>query len=219
MTIRRHGFGAAAEQAGCVGPIPGLSGIFEVERCAGFGLLTRRHARYGVERLGPGRKVPVALRDQFCSPRRTVHPTAQRAAQQARNLAADLGAHIESLRFALRDRDSEYTGSFDAVFAAEEMEVLLSTPQAPRMNAHCERVIGTIRREALDHVLIMNEGHARQILAEYQHHYNRHRPHRARDQRPPEAQDQPAAGNDPHAQRLLRTSVLGGVIHEYRYAA
>ncbi|MFD8810007.1 integrase core domain-containing protein [Streptomyces sp. NPDC059627] len=193
MTIRRHGFGAAAEQAGCVGPIPELSGIFEVERCAGFGLLTRRHARCGVERLGP--------------------------AQQAPNLAADLGVHIESLRFALRDRDSEYAGSFDAVFAAEEMEVLLSTPQAPRMNAHCERVIGTIRREALDHVLIMNEGHARQILAEYQHHCNRHRPHRARDQRPPEAQDQPAAGNDPHAQRLLRTSVLGGVIHEYRYAA
>lgn len=149
----------------------------------------------------------------------TAHPTAQWATQQARNLAADLGAHIESLRFALRDRDSKYTSSFDAVFEAEEMEVLLSAPQALRMNAHCERVIGTIRREALDHVLIMNEGHARQILAEYQHHYNRHRPHRARDQRPPEAQDQPAAGNDPHAQRLLRTSVLGGIIHEYRYAA
>ncbi|MFI6359291.1 integrase core domain-containing protein [Streptomyces sp. NPDC050743] len=149
----------------------------------------------------------------------TAHPTAQWATQQARNLAADLGARVESLRFALRDRDSKYTSSFDAVFEAEEREVLLSAPQAPRMNAHCERVIGTIRREALDHVLIMNEAHARQVLAEYQHHYNRHRPHRARDQRPPEAQDQPASGHDPHTQRLLRTHVLGGVINEYRYAA
>ncbi|MGW9022704.1 integrase core domain-containing protein [Streptomyces sp. NPDC055722] len=149
----------------------------------------------------------------------TAHPTAQWATQQARNLAADLGARVESLRFVLRDRDGKYTRSFDAVFEAEEMEVLLSAPQAPRMNAHCERVIGTIRREALDHVLIMNEAHARQVLAEYQHHYNRHRPHRARDQRPPEAQDQPAVRHGPHTQRLLRTRVLGGVINEYRYAA
>ncbi|MFI6357365.1 integrase core domain-containing protein [Streptomyces sp. NPDC050743] len=148
----------------------------------------------------------------------TAHPTAQWATQQARNLAADLGARVESLRFALRDRDSKYTSSFDAVFEAEEMEVLLSAPQAQRMNAHCERAIGTIRREALDHVLIMNEAHARQVLTEYQHHYNRHRPHRARDQRPPEARDQPVVGHDPHAQRLLRTRVLGGVINEYRYA-
>jgi hypothetical protein len=59
--------------------------------------------------------------------------------QQARNLAGDLGRRVESLRFVLRDGDSKYTGSFDAVFEAEEMEVLLNAPQAPRMNAHCER--------------------------------------------------------------------------------
>ncbi|MEU0970146.1 integrase core domain-containing protein [Streptomyces sp. NPDC005917] len=85
------------------------------------------------------------------------------------------------------------------------------------MNAHCERVIGTIRREALDHVLITNEAHAPQVLAEYQHHYNRHPPQQARDQRPPEAQDQPAIGHDPYAQRLLRARVLAGV--KYRHAA
>lgn len=84
--------------------------------------------------------------------------TAQWATQQARNLASDLGSRVESLRFILRDR--EYTGSFDAVFQAE-MEVLLSAPQAPHMNAHCEPVIGTIRREVLDHVMVMNEAHAR----------------------------------------------------------
>ncbi|MFC9493570.1 integrase core domain-containing protein [Streptomyces sp. NPDC056982] len=149
----------------------------------------------------------------------TAHPTAQWATQQARNLADDLGSRVESLRFVLRDRDSKYTSSFDAVFEAEGMDVLLSAPQAPRMNAHCERVIGTIRREALDHVLLLNEAHARQVLAEYQDHYNRHRPHRSRDQRPPEAQEQPAVldGFEPH--NLLRTRILSGAINEYRHAA
>nr|WP_323186541.1 hypothetical protein [Streptomyces mirabilis] len=65
--------------------------------------------------------------------------------QQARNLATDLGTRMESLRFLLRDRDGKYGQSFDAVFQSEEMEILKSAPQAPRMNAHCERVIGSIR--------------------------------------------------------------------------
>ncbi|WP_035851050.1 integrase core domain-containing protein [Kitasatospora azatica] len=149
----------------------------------------------------------------------TAHPTAQWATQQARNLAADLGSRVESLRFVLRDPDSKYTASFDAVFEAEEMGVLISAPRAPRMNAHCERVIGTIGREVLDHVLIMNEAHARQVLAEYRDHYNRHRPHRSRDQRPPEIQEQPAVLHQFDPVRLLRTRVLGGVVNEYRYAA
>jgi transposase InsO family protein len=126
---------------------------------------------------------------------------------------------MESLRFLLRDRDSKYTGAFDAVFEAEGLEVLLSAPQAPRMNAHCERVIGTIRREALDHVLVMNEAHARRVLAEYQEHYNAHRPHRSRDQRPPEAPEAPPILPEAVPRRLLRTRILGGVINQYQYAA
>ncbi|MFC0437858.1 integrase core domain-containing protein, partial [Kutzneria buriramensis] len=149
----------------------------------------------------------------------TAHPTAQWVTQQARNLAGDLGSRVESLRFVLRDRDSKYTASFDAVFEAEEMKVLLSAPRAPRMNAHCERVIGTVRREVLDHVLIMNEAHAGQVLATYQDHYNRHRPHRSQNQRPPDAQEQPLAEPGLKAPRLLRTRVFGGVINEYRYAS
>ncbi|MEU1599956.1 integrase core domain-containing protein [Streptomyces sp. NPDC005708] len=149
----------------------------------------------------------------------TAHPTREWAVQQARNLAADLGERMESLRFLLRDRDTKYDQCFDAVFEAEDVDVLLSAPRAPRMNAHCERVIGTIRREALDHVLIMNEAHARQVLAAYQNHYNGHRPHQSRDQRPPDAQEQIAAVHDLNDRRLLRTRVLGGAINEYRYAA
>ncbi|MGW0885667.1 integrase core domain-containing protein [Streptomyces sp. NPDC002671] len=86
------------------------------------------------------------------------------------------------------------------------------------MNAHCERVIGGIRREVLDHVLILDEAHARQVLVAYQRHRNEHRPHQARNQLPPDAQDQPTAV-DVGAHKLLRTRILGGLINEYRYAA
>ncbi|GGJ60024.1 transposase [Streptomyces brasiliensis] len=55
------------------------------------------------------------------------------------------------------------------------------------MNAHCEHVIDATLREALDHGLIMNEAHARHVLAAYERHHNEHRPHRARNQLPPPA--------------------------------
>ncbi|MFJ2766081.1 integrase core domain-containing protein [Streptomyces prasinus] len=149
----------------------------------------------------------------------TAHPTREWAVHQARNLAADLGMRMDSLRFLLRDRDDKYGAAFDAVFEAEDLDVILSAPRTPRMNAHCERVIGSIRREALDHVLIIGEAHARQVLASYQDHYNRHRPHRARQQLPPDADRRPATVHDLDGRRLLRTRVLGGIINEYRYAA
>ncbi|MEE4590035.1 MULTISPECIES: integrase core domain-containing protein [Streptomyces violaceusniger group] len=114
---------------------------------------------------------------------------------------------------------AKYGQSFDAVFQADGIDVIKSAPRAPRMNAHCERVIGSIRREALDHILITNESHARHVLAAYQRHYNTHRPHRSQGQLPPDAHRQPTTPHDRDARRLLRTRVLGGVINEYRYAA
>ncbi|WP_312870369.1 integrase core domain-containing protein [Streptomyces himalayensis] len=150
----------------------------------------------------------------------TTHPTAQWTVQQARNLAVGLGVRLESLRFVIRDRDGKYTKSFDAVFAADGIEAVQTAPRSPRMNAHCERVIGTLRREVLDHMLIWNDTHARRVLEAYARHYNRHRPHRARGQLPPLVSEHPAPLSDPAAaDRLRRTRVLGGVINEYRYAA
>ncbi|MCQ6246997.1 integrase core domain-containing protein [Streptomyces malaysiensis] len=148
----------------------------------------------------------------------TAHPTRDWTVQQARNLTADLGIRIQTLRFLLRDRDDKYGEASDAVFRAEEMKIIKSAPQAPRMNAHCERIIGSIRREALDHVLIMNEAHARHVLANYEKHYNEHRPHQARNQLPPDAPEQPPAAHDLHTHKVLRTRILGGLINEYRYA-
>lgn len=148
----------------------------------------------------------------------TARPTAQWTVQQARNLAVDLRLRLESLRFLVRDRDRKYTESFDAVFASEGIESLKTAPRAPRMNAHCERVIGTLRREALDHLLLLNEAHARRVLDVYALHCNGHRP-QAWGQLPPLAQEHRAPSTDLTAHRPLRTRVLGGVINEYRYAA
>jgi putative transposase len=140
-------------------------------------------------------------------------------ASQARNLTADLATTQSSLRFLLRDRDTKYSAAFDAVLHADDMNILTSAPQAPRMNAHCERVIRTIRNEVCDHVLILNEAHAREVLAEYQQRYNHHRPHQARQQRSPESHHQPDRAQEANARTLLRTRVLNGPINECRYAA
>lgn len=138
--------------------------------------------------------------------------------QQARNLAADLGIRRECLRFLLRARDGRYGEGFDAVFEAEELDVLKRAPRAPRRNAHCQRVIGSLRREVLDHILVMEGAHARQVFAVCQRHHHEHRPHQARNQLPAEAQKQPTV-RDSGAHTLLRPRVLGGLIGGYGYAA
>jgi putative transposase len=146
----------------------------------------------------------------------TAHPTSQWTVQQARNFAAELGVRVDSLRFLIRDRDARYTDSFDAVFAADAVETVKT---APRMNAHCERVTGTLRHEILDLVPIWNDSHTRRVLVAYTRHDNEHRPHQARGQSPPLADHQPAPVIDLTTRQLLRTRVLDGVINEYRYAA
>ena len=95
--------------------------------------------------------------------------------QQARNLALALALdeRFEDIRFLIRDRGSNFTASFDAVFQAAGTRILRTAVQAPRMNAICERLVGTLRRELLDRVLILGERHLRAVLAEYQAHYNR----------------------------------------------
>ncbi|PWI10209.1 integrase [Streptomyces sp. NWU339] len=149
----------------------------------------------------------------------TARPTARWATRQARHPTAGPGVRVGSLRLVLRDRDHQDADSCDAVFAAEARDLLLSAPPAPRRNAHCERVSGPIRREVLDHILSVNEAPAHQVLTKYREHCTTHRPHRSRDRRPPEAQEQPAVWHDRVPRGLLRTRVVGGAINEYRYTA
>jgi putative transposase len=88
----------------------------------------------------------------------TADPTGSWVAQQARNLAMDLGARVGTLRLVICDRDSKYTLAFDRIFDAEGIQVIKTPPRAPRANAICERVVGTLRRERLDRILILAAG-------------------------------------------------------------
>ncbi len=151
----------------------------------------------------------------------TEHPTGEWTVQQARNLALALGERFEDIRFLLRDRGSNFTASFDAVFQATGTRILRTAVQAPRMNATCERLVGTLRRELLDRVLILSEAHLRAVLTEYQAHYNTARPHQGIAQRLPddELDAAPATVTDVDSQQIRRKAVLGGLINEYAYAA
>ena len=149
----------------------------------------------------------------------TAHPDGSWTTQAARNFLMDLGQRAGSVKFLIRDRAGQFTGTFDAVFTAAGVRILLSPPQAPRANAVCERMIGTLRRELLDRMLIVNEHHLRRILTEYLRHYNAARPHRALGQLPPAQAHIRPPGIDLAEYRVRRKQVLGGLINEYHIAA
>ena len=118
------------------------------------------------------------------------------------------------------DRDTKFTGSFDAVFAAEGIRIIKTPVRAPRANAISERFVGTARRECLDRMLILGRHHLEAVLGEYVEHYNSHRLHRSLSQRPPSKADMtPGPIGNVNTEHLRRSDVLGGLIHEYRLVA
>ena len=151
----------------------------------------------------------------------TAHPTGEWTVQQARNLALSLGERFQDLKFLVRDRGSNFTQSFDAVFQANGTRILRTAVQAPRMNATCERLAGTLRRELLDRILILSEQHLRAALTEYRVHYNSARPHQGIAQRVPDAAHDapPPATTDPDTWQIRRKPVLNGLTNEYSHAA
>jgi transposase InsO family protein len=146
----------------------------------------------------------------------SAHPTADWVGQQARNLLLDLGDRVRQFKFLIRDWDAKFTRMFDAVFASEGIQIIKTPIQAPRANAIMERWVGSLRRELLDRMLILNAGHLRQVLVEYETHFNTHRPHRSLGQTAPlRPLDKPAKGDV----KITRRDRIGGVIHEYKQVA
>jgi transposase InsO family protein len=149
----------------------------------------------------------------------TEHPTGLWVAQQARNLVVGLGDQAAAWRFLIRDRDAKFTRVFDDVWRSTGAEIIRTPVQAPNANAVAERWVGTVRRECLDQLLIVGCRQLVRVLRNYVEHYNQCRPHRSLAHATPVPSERAGSGGAPNVGRLRRRDVLGGLIHEYEYAA
>ena len=146
--------------------------------------------------------------------RRIVHtavtrsPTDDWTAQQLRE-ATPWG---EAPKYLIRDRDSKYGRRFSAVAASSGVEELRTPFQAPKANAHCERFIGSRKRECLDHMLILHRNQLHRLVAEFVDYYNHSRPHQGIGQRIPARFDEE---HHPQSGRITSIPVLGGLHHSY----
>jgi transposase InsO family protein len=153
----------------------------------------------------------------------TTNPDGRWVAQQARNVVMQLEDDGVRPLFLIRDRDSRFTSDFDEVFESEGIRVIKAPVRASNARAHAERWVGSVRRECLDRILIVDRRQLERVLAVYVEHFNEHRPHRALDQRPPLrtalSSDEPTTPKVIDLDRVRRRDRLGGLLHEYRLAA
>ncbi len=150
--------------------------------------------------------------------RRVVHvattrqPTDAWVAQQLRE-ATPFG---QRPRYLIRDNDRKFGATFARVAAASGIEILRTPYRAPRANGVCERFLGSIRRECLDHLLVLGERHLARMLREYIAYFNRARPHQGLGQALPEPS---ADESGPRSGPIHAVPVLGGLHHTYHRAA
>jgi len=144
----------------------------------------------------------------------TRHPTDAWPAQQLRE-ATPFG---QRPRYLIRDNDRKYGQAFSRVAAASGIVELRTAYRAPRQNATCERFLGTVRRECLDHLLVLSEAHLRRILGVYTCYFNRDRPHQGLAQRVPTVPEATPSRVGMHGP-VRATPILGGLHHAYARAA
>ena len=143
----------------------------------------------------------------------TRHPTAEWVWRQLLE-ATPWGVHPRHL---IRDRDRCYGSDFVARALRIGIHTILAPVRAPNANAVAERLIGTLRRECLDHMVVLNERHLARVLHEYVDHYNAARPHRALSLDSPHGRaPQKKPGS---SAKVVRHQVLGGLQSEYEWAA
>jgi putative transposase len=149
----------------------------------------------------------------------TDHPTAEWTLQQLREaLPGD-----QDCRFLLHDPHKTFSPALDEAVESWGITVLRSPVRMPTANAHCERLIGTIRRECLDYVIPLNALHLRRILREWTCHYNSGRPHRSLGPGIPDLMQHippldAQADRSGRSSGVIGTPILGGLHHEYRWA-
>ncbi len=144
----------------------------------------------------------------------TRHPTDAWVAQQLREATP----FDQRPWFLIRDNDAQYGPRFDHLATASGIRVLRTPVRAPRANATCQRFLGSVRRECLDHLLVLSEAHLRRVLRAYVAYCNRARPQQGIRQAIP-AGARPVEPQAVGAGRIVAFPVLGGRHHDYRRAA
>ena len=147
----------------------------------------------------------------------TLHPTATWTLQQLREAIPSDHAY----RFIIHDHDSIFSGELDTSLTRLGLKVITTPVRTPKANSLCERLIGTLRRECLDWIIPLSEGHLRKVLASWMAHYNRGRPHSSLgpgipDPRLVDLPVKPCGHRLPLGHRVLSRPILGGLHHEYR---
>jgi transposase InsO family protein len=141
----------------------------------------------------------------------TAHPTAEWMAQQLR----EAFPYDQIPRYLLRDRDPIFGDEFRRQVTDMKIEEVLSAPRAPWQRAYVERLIGSIRRECLDHIIVFNEAGLRRILSAYVSYYHGTRPHLSLEKEAPE----PRKVHPPESGRVVAISQAGGLHHRYERRA
>ena len=144
----------------------------------------------------------------------TRSPTDAWTAQQLREATA----YGVGPKYLIRDNDGKFGPRFARVAATSGIKILKTPYHTPRANAICERFLGSVRRECLDHLLILHEKQMDRVLHAYVQYFNQARPHQGIRQQIPERYDEPVP---PHQDdgKILSLPVLGGLHHDYRRSA